>query len=345
MTRLTIDASGFARLRAHLAATRALHEVAAAGGAGTAWQRSDASAPFAWDVALPLDGVKRFFFPQSETLLTWRDGTMRAEPVAGTQVALLGLRPCDASALAYQDRFFARDPAYDTRRRSALVIVVDCLTACGRGFCPAVDAGPFARTGFDLALTRLAPDTITVTIGTAEGEQALAAAGVATRVTEPAEQEAYARAEAAACASFPAEPAITSAIARIAEEPGAAPVTDDEWQRLGPLCFACTGCTSLCPTCSCFTIEDERDPGTGNSGVRRRVWDSCLLEGFQREASGYDPVPRPGDRVRRFWTHKFGSAYAAEFGRTGCVGCGRCDVTCPGTIGARGVFARLRAPS
>lgn len=344
MTRAMIDEAGFARLRAHLAETRALYEVAGADGSA-AWCRSDASTPFGWDLALPLDGAKRFFFPQSETLLSWRDGTMRAEPVTTTSIALLGMRPCDATALAYQDRFFARDPSYNARRKSALVIVVDCLTACGRGFCPTMDAGPFARTGFDLALTRLAASAIAVKIGSPAGEQALADAGVERRAAGPSDDAAHARAEAAARASFAPEPSITSAIARIAEQPGAEPVSDEEWQQLGPLCFACTGCTSLCPTCSCFTIEDAQDAGTADAGVRRRVWDSCLLEGFQREASGHDPVPRPGDRVRRFWTHKLGRAYAADFGRSGCVGCGRCDVTCPGTIGARGVFARLGAPT
>ncbi len=115
-------------------------------------------------------------------------------------------------------------------------------------------------------------------------------------------------------------------------------VTDAEWQSLGHACFACTGCTNLCPTCSCFTVVDEVRE---TSGERVRVWDSCLLEGFQREASGHHPAPRPGDRVRRFWYHKLSDDYLPRFGRSGCVGCGRCDVTCPGSIGALKVFHAL----
>ena len=67
----------------------------------------------------------------------------------------VGLRACDRAAIAYQDRFFTRDPLYARRRRAALLIGVNCRAACPGGFCLDVDAGPFAQSGFDLCLTRL----------------------------------------------------------------------------------------------------------------------------------------------------------------------------------------------
>jgi ferredoxin len=143
----------------------------------------------------------------------------------------------------------------------------------------------------------------------------------------------------AAAASFPARPFVAAAIARIDAGAGAAPIVDGEWQALGRACFACTGCTAVCPTCSCFTIVDEPDGAGG--GERARHWDSCLLEGFQREASGHHPAPRAGDRVRRFWQHKLSREFVAALGRRGCVGCGRCDPTCLGEIGALGVLRAL----
>jgi sulfhydrogenase subunit beta (sulfur reductase) len=338
MWTLVTDDAGVARLRAALARRRVLYEVDDDAEGGAAWRPCDASAPFNWAARLPLEGVKRFFFPQSETLLAWHDATLRAVHPQRTPFALFGIRACDATALAYQDRFFACDPHYAARRRHAVVVAVNCLTACAGGFCVEVDAGPFARAGFDLALTRLAPDTIAVEIASSAGAKALDSAHVEVRLLTDDDEQALSRALESACASFAPVPGMQRAIARIAERDGSPSVTDDEWQRLGPSCFACTGCTSLCPTCSCFTIEDEV---RGDAGVRRRVWDSCLLEGFQREASGHHPAPRPGDRVRRFWTHKFGATFERGFERFGCVGCGRCDVTCPGSIGARRVLAQL----
>ncbi|MEW6270020.1 MAG: 4Fe-4S dicluster domain-containing protein [Thermodesulfobacteriota bacterium] len=76
-------------------------------------------------------------------------------------------------------------------------------------------------------------------------------------------------------------------------------------------------------------------------GVKPFFFPRVELEGFQREASGHHPAPRAGDRVRRFWTHKLGAELAREAGRLGCVGCGRCDVTCPGSIGAHRVLGAL----
>jgi formate hydrogenlyase subunit 6/NADH:ubiquinone oxidoreductase subunit I len=150
----------------------------------------------------------------------------------------------------------------------------------------------------------------------------------------PELRRAYDAAHVSACQSFPDRLAVARAITRI----DARMVPHEEWHALGPSCLACTGCTNVCPTCSCFTVIDE--PGE-HGGTRVREWDSCLLEGFQREASGHHPAPHAGDRVRRFWTHKLEGTFAADCGRLGCVGCGRCDVACPGSIGALRVLGAL----
>ncbi|HLD65755.1 MAG TPA: molybdopterin-dependent oxidoreductase [Pseudomonas sp.] len=114
------------------------------------------------------------------------------------------------------------------------------------------------------------------------------------------------------------------------------------WESLGLRCLGCSGCTSVCPTCSCFAPLDQP---TGDEGQQReRVWDSCLYQGFQKEASGHNPSATPGQRVQRFWFHKFADAFKADAGRYGCVGCGRCDRVCPGGIGVHGVMQRVGRP-
>jgi formate hydrogenlyase subunit 6/NADH:ubiquinone oxidoreductase subunit I len=325
-------------LRRAIAATRTLVEPRVAR-AASEWQVTGGEGTFDWTAAAPLSGAKPWFFPPREPLLRW---AVAAEPgevwPAAAPFALFGLRACDLAAIDYQDRFFVRDPWYGRRRAAALLVGLDCVTACDGGFCVEVEAGPFARAPYDLDLTPLPDGRVVVAWGSAAGKAALDAAGLAGAPADDRIAVVIAEVAAAAVASFPKRPFVTRGLARMNAAPAAAAIADEEWQALGPSCLACTGCTSLCPTCTCFTVVDEVDAA---GGVRARLWDSCLLEGFQREASGHHPAPRPGDRVRRFWYHKLSRDFAPAAEPLGCVGCGRCDVTCPGTIGALRVLAAL----
>jgi formate hydrogenlyase subunit 6/NADH:ubiquinone oxidoreductase subunit I len=334
------DRAAVDRLRRALAQRHNAFEVRRSQ-AGSAWQRVTGTEPFDWDAPLPLIGAKWFFFPARERLLRWHGEAMEETLPAPSALVLFGVRACDVTAIAYHDRFFAADPWYTHRRAHALLVGLNCQAACPGGFCRDVAAGPFANAGFDLNLTPLSDGRIVLQFGTDKGRAAFESADLTAAAVTPADQDAFAAAAAAADASFPVRPFIARAVARI-NAPAAASradaVGDAEWQALGPACFACSGCSNLCPTCSCFTVVDEV---RSDAGERARYWDSCLLEGFQREASGYRPAPRPGDRVRRFWYHKLSDEFTDRFGRLGCVGCGRCDITCPGSIGALKVLAAL----
>ncbi len=332
------DRAAVDRLRVALAQRHDLFEVRRRE-AGSAWQRVTGTEPFDWDVPLPLIGAKWFFFPARERLLRWQGEAVEEALPAPSPLVLFGVRACDLTAIAYHDRFFAADPWYTHRRVHALLVGLNCQAPCPGGFCRDVAAGPFTDTGFDLNLTPLPNGRVVLQLGTDEGRAAFESADVTATAVTPADQEALAVAATAAAASFPPRPFIARASARINAKPGTSEaVADAEWQALGPACFACTGCTNLCPTCSCFTVVDEVRE---EAGGRARYWDSCLLEGFQREASGHHPAPRPGDRVRRFWYHKLSDDFTDRCGRLGCVGCGRCDITCPGSIGALKVLTAL----
>ena len=67
----------------------------------------------------------------------------------------------------------------------------------------------------------------------------------------------------------------------------AAHFKDEEWDAIASSCIACTGCTRVCPTCTCFTTEEEQD--TPHSGTRVRVWDSCQSVSFTRNAEFHNP--------------------------------------------------------
>ena len=135
------------------------------------------------------------------TAVPTRKPTHAAIPTPAALV-LFGLHPCDLAAIAYQDRFFARDPYYRARRARAVLVGVNCLDVCGGGFCRDVDAGPFARIGFDLALTRLPDGRVVVESGGSVGDAALARIGSATATLDVAARAARDRAERAAVATY-----------------------------------------------------------------------------------------------------------------------------------------------
>jgi ferredoxin len=61
---------------------------------------------------------------------------------------------------------------------------------------------------------------------------------------------------------------------------------------------------------------------------RIRVWDACTSTNYRRVAGGHNPRATKPDRLRNRFFCKF-CYYPEDFGETGCVGCGRCIVSCP----------------
>jgi sulfhydrogenase subunit beta (sulfur reductase) len=323
------------RLRAHLARARRLYEVRGDGQGGAHWQLVGAEDLVAFDATAepPPLSAKSFFFAERELLFRFDGGQFySALPEVSAQV-LFGVHACDLVAVAYQDQFFAADLHYQARRQATLLVGVDCLHSCRGGFCSRLDSGPavHAETA-DLILLphRDTSSAWLLLVASEAGRKAMNGLRLpAAKCDWRAERAANSQRVAAEQGE---QREVLEGIATLNGE-GVAAAT---WEALGLRCLGCSGCTSVCPTCSCFA---PLDLPSGEDGVQHeRVWDSCLYEGFQREASGHNPSARPGQRVQRFWTHKFGDAFKERFKRYGCVGCGRCDRVCPGGIGVHGVM-------
>jgi sulfhydrogenase subunit beta (sulfur reductase) len=112
-------------------------------------------------------------------------------------------------------------------------------------------------------------------------------------------------------------------------------VPDSFWADIGDRCIACTACNLACPTCTCFGVQDWR---SAELVERSRMWDSCQLDGFMREASGHNPLGSEALRTRRRIHHKL-AADPERWGEISCFRCGRCDTVCPTGIG---IFAVAR---
>lgn len=100
------------------------------------------------------------------------------------------------------------------------------------------------------------------------------------------------------------------------------------WDEYTERCIGCGRCNFVCPTCTCFTMQDIFYRDNGKVGERRRIWASCQINGYTDMAGGISFRKPQGDKMRFKVMHKVYD-YKKRFGYNMCVGCGRCDDICP----------------
>jgi anaerobic sulfite reductase subunit A len=100
------------------------------------------------------------------------------------------------------------------------------------------------------------------------------------------------------------------------------------WDEYDSRCINCGRCNFVCPTCTCFSMQDIFYTDNGKAGERRRVWASCMVDGFTEVAGGGCYRQKNGQRMRFKVLHKVYD-YKKRNGYHMCVGCGRCDDICP----------------
>lgn len=253
--------------------------------------------------------------------------------------AFVGVRPCELAAFAVQDRVLTGgahvDPHYAAVREQAFVVALQCGTAAATCFCTSMGTGPRTDAGFDLALTELIGDgehRLLVQVGSDRGREVLAELDSA-----PATEAHRARARAATARA-------AGEITRRLEREGlpallARNLDAAHWDDVAARCLSCANCTLVCPTCFCHTVEDTSDL-SGDHTERWRSWDSCFT-GEHGHTHGGDVRPTIRARYRQWLTHKLGT-WEAQFGTSGCTGCGRCIAWCPAGIDLVEEVAALR---
>ncbi|WP_293746700.1 4Fe-4S dicluster domain-containing protein [uncultured Paraglaciecola sp.] len=299
---------------------------------------------------LPSTSPKGFLFAEKEALYKFDGETFESITPQVVPKVLFGVQACDLTAIAYQDKFFKQDPYYQKRRENILLVGIDCESPCTNGFCAEVKAGPHVNDNTaDLVVSRLTVNGSNqlaewlVIAETEKGQNSIK--GLPLDKAHKAHFILRNRLLDKMRSEFADYSYINNAIEYLNDNA----VPQHLWEEMSVRCLSCSGCTNLCPTCSCYSTYEiaEKQPDNVISETKAvktetlRVWDSCLFEGFQREASGHNPAQQAAQRVERFWFHKFSDEYLTEFQRYGCVGCGRCEQTCPGTIGVHSVMKRI----
>lgn len=246
-------------------------------------------------------------------------------PLNGHHYAFIGVRPCDARAIAIQDRVFLgeyRDSSYATAREGCFILAVNCTRPAGNCFCASMGTGPKVVAGFDLSMTEILSSDehfFVVESGSELGESVLRSVP-----HTPAGNDDIRKADLAleAASEQMGKSVDTDGLAGIL----AGNFEHQEWENVAKRCLACANCTMVCPTCFCSTVEDVTDLSGGHA-ERWRRWDSCYTLDFARVAGGNFRTSVKS-RYRQWLTHKF-SAWVSQFDTFGCVGCGRCITWCP----------------
>ena len=278
--------------------------------------------------------LKELFLPRREVLFRYdRETPEKVEPAEAVAAGriVLGVRPCDAAALAMFDRVFldeqTPDPYYRERRAKTTLVGLACNAPGPACFCTAVGGSPHGTSMLDLLLVALGDRYLARPL-TEKGEKLAADLPEA----KPADLAAAEKLEGEARAAMK----WTVDTAGL-QEKLAGGFENDAWEEISLPCVNCGVCTYVCPTCHCFDVTDEE---TGSRGARIRTWDSCQFSLFTRHASGHNPRPTGKDRLRNRMLHKF-RYFPSTHGMVLCVGCGRCIVDCPAGIDLRETLTTL----
>jgi sulfhydrogenase subunit beta (sulfur reductase) len=279
---------------------------------------------------------KEFLLPQMEQLFSFSSEDVDETCNKRSRV-LFGIRPCDLSAVRILDTFYlgkSRDRYYEARRTSTILIAIACNQPDPTCFCLGLGTGPFLKKGFDLQFTDLG-DRFLVESGSPAGASLLKATPHVFTEALPADNDDLYETRLASQSGFEKRVNLEQVRKRIQ----AGEVHDSFWESVALRCFECGGCVYNCPVCTCFNVIDRAT--SGERGTRFRLWDTCMFKGFTRMAGGVVPAEAKINRTKRWFHHKL-LHWPSQFGTFGCVGCGRCAISCPGKIDMATVSMQIK---
>lgn len=253
---------------------------------------------------------KEVLTPISQTLFYFTENQVK-EADTTIKGAIVFLRSCDLHGVKRMDDIYLRngfeDSYYKRLREKTKFILMGCQKAFDSCFC--VDMGTNTCTNYDASI-KVEEDQVYL---------------------EGSFEELFMRLEGANEVTVKPE-FVTETQTRVTIPDNLSLEIMDSsiWEEYNQRCIACGRCNFVCPTCTCFTMQDVFYEGSDEkkTGERRRVWASCQVEGYTNMAGGHSFRLNKGQRMRFKVMHKVHD-YKKRFGYHMCVGCGRCDDICP----------------
>ncbi len=281
----------------------------------------------------------RVLFPAREKLLEFRvnePGTAR-QVIEAEPTILFGVHPCDVHGINVMDEVMTDAPAdanYAVRRSHCRIIALECQAPCSEtNLC--VDKGTHrVEWGFDLLMVDIG-DRYFVYVHSAPGEELVAGKDYFQRAASP---DRMALEKAREGQQSQLKPRLPQPVQKLAAQIKGS-YEDFLWEALGRKCLSCGSCTMVCPTCNCYDTEDVMELDLC-SGTRCRVWDSCQSTRFAAVGSGENFRERASERQR----HRIFKKEVFQFeryGRSACVGCGRCSSACIASIRLTDIYQQL----
>ena len=287
----------------------------------------------------PFEPLKNFFSPAREKVSD--DFKPDIPHLSDKPYAVVGVKACDLKGFKIQDHVFKdhdyTDPFYIKLRDENLMISADCTCTIDTCFCLALGIKPYPQQDFDINLSCV-KEGFVVETGSEKGRDLISGYSNLFENTPD-----YAVSERDRIR----DEVIKSAEKNISKE--STPIQDSFnsiidknyesqiWQDEAKACVECGACNTICPTCHCFLLYDQKDK---NKMARFRMWDSCMIKDFARVAGGANPRERLWMRLRNRFEKKF-DFFPKVADIYACTGCGRCISACPAKIDIRKILKRL----
>jgi len=253
-----------------------------------------------------------FYFTEDQTMV----------PKGPQKDILIFLRSCDLHAVKRLDEIYLKngyeDFYYARVRERAKFILMGCESTCASGFC--VSMGTNKSENYD-AYIKVNQNTVYMDVKWSVLEDEVKEVAESAEVTPDYVTENIEK------VTLPKKLSNES-------------FTKEIWKEYGDRCIKCGRCNFVCPTCTCFTMQDIFYKDNAKVGERRRVWASCQIDGYTEMAGGHGFRKSQGDRMRFKVMHKIYD-FEKRFGYPMCVGCGRCDDVCPEYISYSNCINRL----